>query len=83
MVAKHYGAPIHSLLGGSVRDRVKIYANGWYTQVSTPEDELPVGDGPSYVYCESYRHFAPFSCPLHSTGTRPRGMWRWQEVEAF
>lgn len=38
IIGKTYGAPIYSLLGGAMRDRVKIYANGWYTHVSTPED---------------------------------------------
>jgi len=37
IIGKEHGAPIYSLLGGSVRDRVKIYANGWYTHVSTPD----------------------------------------------
>ena len=37
MLGKHYGTPIHSLLGGPVRDRVKVYANGWYTHATGPE----------------------------------------------
>lgn len=38
MLGKHYGAPIHSLLGGPLRDRVKVYANGWYTHATGPEE---------------------------------------------
>ncbi len=38
IIGKQYGAPIYSLLGGSIRERVKIYANGWYTHVSAPEE---------------------------------------------
>jgi galactonate dehydratase len=37
IVGKHYGAPIYSLLGGSMRDKVRIYANGWYTHISSRE----------------------------------------------
>lgn len=38
IIGKQYGAPIYSLLGGLIHERVKIYANGWYTHVSTPEE---------------------------------------------
>jgi galactonate dehydratase len=30
--------PVHALLGGKVRDRVKVYANGWFAGSSTPEE---------------------------------------------
>jgi galactonate dehydratase len=32
------GRPIYQLLGGAVRDRIKAYANGWYTVERTPEE---------------------------------------------
>jgi len=32
------GLPVWQLLGGQVRDRVKAYANGWYTVERTPQD---------------------------------------------
>src|SRR5215472_19298886 len=32
------GCPIYKLLGGAVRDRIKAYANGWYTVERTPEE---------------------------------------------
>lgn len=38
IIGKHYGAPIHSFLGGPIRHKAKVYANGWYTHVSTPEE---------------------------------------------
>ncbi|MFB6489641.1 MAG: enolase C-terminal domain-like protein [Thermoproteus sp. AZ2] len=28
--ARELGAPLHELLGGALRDRVRVYANGWY-----------------------------------------------------
>ncbi len=38
LVGKELGCPIYTLLGGAIRNRVKIYANGWYTYVTSPED---------------------------------------------
>ncbi len=35
---KALGVPVHQLLGGPVRDRVKAYANGWYTVEREPEE---------------------------------------------
>ncbi len=32
------GLPVYKLLGGAVRDRIKAYANGWYTVERTPEE---------------------------------------------
>ncbi len=37
IVGKEYGAPIYSLLGGKIRERVKTYANGWYSDCVLPE----------------------------------------------
>jgi galactonate dehydratase len=38
IVGKALGQPVHRLLGGRVRDRVKAYANGWYTVEREPEE---------------------------------------------
>ena len=38
IIGKHFGAPVHQLLGGAVRDRVKVYANGWYRGIRKVED---------------------------------------------
>ncbi|MFC5746175.1 mandelate racemase/muconate lactonizing enzyme family protein [Actinomadura rugatobispora] len=38
IVGKALGQPVWRLLGGRVRDRVKAYANGWYTVDRTPEE---------------------------------------------
>jgi galactonate dehydratase len=37
IVGKAAGKPVHELLGGRVRDRVPVYANGWYRTDRTPE----------------------------------------------
>jgi galactonate dehydratase len=38
IVGKALGQPVWRLLGGHVRDRVKAYANGWYTVERTPDE---------------------------------------------
>ena len=38
IIGKHYGAPIHRLIGGTFRDEAKNYANGWYDGCATPEE---------------------------------------------
>ena len=37
IVGKATGRPVHELLGGRVRDRVRVYANGWYRTDRTPD----------------------------------------------
>ena len=37
ILGKAAGKPVHELLGGRVRDRVRVYANGWYRGERRPE----------------------------------------------
>lgn len=37
IMGKALGQPVHRLLGGRVRDRVRVYANGWYRNERTPQ----------------------------------------------
>ena len=37
IVGKAAGKPVHELLGGTIRDRVPVYANGWYRTDRTPD----------------------------------------------
>jgi galactonate dehydratase len=37
IIGKTQGRPVYELLGGLVRDRVPVYANGWYRAERTPE----------------------------------------------
>jgi gluconate/galactonate dehydratase len=37
IIGKEHGAPIHKLVGGRTRDKVRMYANGWYSDCITPE----------------------------------------------
>jgi galactonate dehydratase len=38
IVGKALGEPVYRLLGGAVRERIKAYANGWYTVERTPTE---------------------------------------------
>lgn len=34
---KYLGLPVYRLIGGACRDKIPVYANGWYTGARTPE----------------------------------------------
>lgn len=38
IMGKVLNQPVYRLLGGAVRDKIKAYANGWYTVERTPEE---------------------------------------------
>ncbi|MDO8213182.1 mandelate racemase/muconate lactonizing enzyme family protein [Conexibacter sp. CPCC 206217] len=38
IMGKALGQPVHRLLGGAVRERVPVYANGWYTVEREPQE---------------------------------------------
>ena len=38
IIGKSLDLPVYRLLGGAVRDRIKAYANGWYTVERTPQE---------------------------------------------
>ncbi len=38
LMGKALNQPVYRLLGGAVRDRIKAYANGWYTVERTPAE---------------------------------------------
>src|SRR5215813_875537 len=38
IIGQALNQPIYRLLGGAVRDKIKAYANGWYTVERTPEE---------------------------------------------
>ena len=37
ILGKTLGVPVYQLLGGKVRDKVRIYVNGWFAGAKTPE----------------------------------------------
>ena len=38
LVGRELGAPIATLLGGAIRERVRAYSNGWYSDCIAPEE---------------------------------------------
>jgi galactonate dehydratase len=38
IVGKWLNTPVYNLLGGSCRDKIKVYANGWWEDSRTPEE---------------------------------------------
>ena len=38
IAGKKLGAPVHELLGGACRDRIRVYANGWSQGATTPDE---------------------------------------------
>ena len=52
ITARALGVPVHALLGGKMRDSVRVYANGWYSGDRTPEgfaDRAKVVTGKGYT----------------------------------
>jgi galactonate dehydratase len=37
ITGKKLGVPVYALLGGACRDKIRVYANGWYGGAKTPE----------------------------------------------
>jgi L-alanine-DL-glutamate epimerase-like enolase superfamily enzyme len=37
IIGKQFGAPIHQLIGGSMRTKIRLYSNGWYINCVTPD----------------------------------------------
>ena len=48
---KALGVPVYELIGGKVRDRVPLYANGWFS-MKRPSAHGPQGDDVSKFYAE-------------------------------
>ena len=38
IMGKYFGVPTYTFFGGKIRDRVKMYANGWFSGSRTPEN---------------------------------------------
>ncbi|MEZ4595999.1 MAG: hypothetical protein R3C32_03675 [Chloroflexota bacterium] len=82
IVGKSVGLPVHAILGGRMRDRVRAYANGWYRvdrtlrRSRTPRARLsPAATAPSSSTCSAprggSRSGARRTCP--STSWPPSG----------
>lgn len=54
IAGKHAGLPVHALLGGAVRDRIRVYANGWSGGSTDPAE---VADRALVAQDRGYRAF--------------------------
>ncbi|MEL9990045.1 MAG: mandelate racemase/muconate lactonizing enzyme family protein [Thermoproteus sp.] len=75
--ARELGAPLHELLGGPLRDRVKVYANGWYGGCKEPSC---FAERAKAVLARGYTalKFDPFGDSFNSIS--PRGLKRAEEI---
>ncbi len=64
IIGKAANQPVYRLLGGAVREKIKAYANGWYTVERTPEDFHAAA---KKVIAKGYRalKFDPFGSGLY------------------
>ena len=37
IAGKRLGVPVYTLLGGPCREKIRVYANGWYSGAKTPD----------------------------------------------
>ena len=75
---KALGVPVYELLGGRMRDTVRVYANGWYGAARTPAElakaaERPLRDGYSALKCYPLADLGRRrAAPRHPSAGRPR-----------
>ncbi len=64
IVGQALNQPIYRLLGGAVRDKIRAYANGWYTVERTPEEFHAAA---RHVVAKGYRalKFDPFGAGFY------------------
>lgn len=67
--ARALGVPVFEMLGGRVRDEIRVYANGWYTGLISPED---YAEGALRVVAEGYD-----ALKFDPLGTTPDGHWEY------
>ncbi len=72
IVGQALGQPVYRLLGGAVRERIKAYANGWYTGERTPEEFHAAAQR---VVAKGYRalKFDPFGSGFYELDIAEKG----------
>ncbi len=70
--------PIYQLLGGAFRDRLALYANGWFNGCRTPEQyasaaQKVVEDGHTALKLDPFTHFLPPEPRQHGGGMSGTG----------
>lgn len=66
---KALGVPVYELLGGRMWDEIRVYANGWYTGLVSPEE---YAEGALKVVADGYN-----AMKLDPFGTTPDGRWEY------
>lgn len=69
---KALNVPVYQLLGGKVRDSVRVYANGWSTETTTAAEfaraaERPLKEGYTALKCYPLAMFDPRGTVRHPT----------------
>ena len=41
ITGKYFNAPVYALMGGKMRDSVRMYANAWFVGARTPRSSPP------------------------------------------
>lgn len=62
---KALGRPVYDLLGGPMRDSIRLYANGWFPGCSTPEQyaeaaKRTVAAGHTALKCDPFLEMLPY-----------------------
>lgn len=80
ILGKCLGVPVYMLLGGKVRDRIRLYANGWYRTGGPPSDYAADAEK---VVRQGFKalKFDPFQDVSEELGWRPRRIWQREEIE--
>jgi len=80
IAGKALGVPAYMLLGGKVRDRIRLYANGWYKRNATPTEfarqaERVLADGFTAL------KFDPFRYSSDDQGEIPFKSWDRHDID--
>jgi galactonate dehydratase len=75
---KVLGRPLYELLGGKMRDTIRLYANGWFVGCATPDDyaraaKATVAAGHTVLKCDPFLEMAPYHTGYVSGQISPAG----------
>jgi galactonate dehydratase len=65
ILGKAAGLPVYKLLGGACRDRIRVYANGWYKNAKTVDDHIRAAEATVESGFTALK-FDPFPGPFRS-----------------
>ncbi|MFB6218557.1 MAG: enolase C-terminal domain-like protein, partial [Halobacteriaceae archaeon] len=65
---KHFGVPVHELLGGKIREEVRVYANGWDFEARSVVDRYHAGENPGAVLEDTKATIAEAAREVESRG---------------